>query len=187
MERWRFAMKRFLIAFVCACALLAGTPLFAAKPVGGSSKWNQVAAMMQFMREEEKLARDVYLKLNEKYHEDTNTFELIALSEQSHTDAVKGLLDKYGVEDPAADTEPGEFVNEELQELYETLVEVGEEGLTAALNVGVTIEKKDMDDIADAIDLSRKYPDIVKVYSNLLAGSENHLAAFLAALEKADD
>ena len=180
-------MKRFLIPFVCACALVAGPPLFAAKPGGGSSKWNQVAAMLQFMREEEKLARDVYLKLNDKYHEDTNTFESIAKSEQLHTDAVKALLEKYGVEDPAAETERGEFVNEELQELYETLVEIGEEGLTEGLNVGVTIEKKDMDDIADAIDLSRKYPDIVKVYSNLLAGSESHLAAFLEALEKAAD
>ena len=180
-------MKRFLIPFVCACALVAGTPLFAAKPEGGSSKWKEVAAMMQFMREEEKLARDVYLKLNEKYQKDTNTFEKIAVSEQEHTDAVKALLDKYGVEDPAAETDEGEFVNEELQELYETLVEIGEEGLTEGLNVGVTIEKKDMDDIADAIDLSRKYPDIVKVYSNLLAGSESHLAAFLEALEKAAD
>ena len=89
-------MKRFLIPFVCACALVAGTPLFAAKPEGGSSKWKEVAAMMQFMREEEKLARDVYLKLNEKYQSVTKTFKNIAESEQEHTDAVKALLDKYG-------------------------------------------------------------------------------------------
>jgi len=147
--------------------------------------------MLQFMREEEKLARDVYLALDEQYGEEgtneTNTFANIAKSEQEHTDAVKALLDKYGVEDPAADTEEGEFENEELQELYDTLLEIGEQSLADGLQVGVTIENKDITDIAEAIDLSRRYPDIVQVYSNLLAGSENHLAAFLAALEQLED
>lgn len=184
-------MKRFLLPIIGVCALVLATPILAANPGQGASKWNQVAAMMQFMREEEKLARDVYLKLDEIWGGATQTFANIAVSEQEHTDAVKALLDKYGVEDLAivedGELVPGEFDNDELQELYETLVANGEEGLSEALNVGVTIEKKDMDDIADAIDLSRRYPDIVKVYSNLLAGSESHLAGFLAALEQADD
>ena len=109
-------------------------------------------------------------------------------SELRHTDAVKTLLQKYGVADPAANTGPGEFVNADLQALYDTLVSVGEEGLVEGLEVGVAIEKKDMTDIVEAIELSVAYKDIVQVYSNLLAGSENHLAAFLKALEPfADD
>jgi len=46
------------------------------------------------MREEEKLARDVYTTLGEKW--DLNIFINIAGSEQTHTDAVKYLLDRYG-------------------------------------------------------------------------------------------
>ena len=52
-------MKRFLIPFVCACALVAGTPLLAAKKPVTPTVTKEVAAMLQFMREEEKLAHDV--------------------------------------------------------------------------------------------------------------------------------
>ena len=186
-------MKRYLLPLICVCTLIAGTPLLAAQgPPGGASKWNQVAAMLQFMREEEKLARDVYLALDEKWGRETATFRNIAESEQTHTNAVKGLLDTYGVEDLAivdsrGELVQGEFYNDDLQELYDTLVEIGEKSLADGLQVGVTIENKDITDIAAAIDLSRRYPDIVQVYSNLLAGSENHLAAFLEGLEQLDD
>ena len=182
-------MKRFLIPFVCACALVAGTPLFAAKkPVTDATVTKEVAAMLQFMREEEKLAHDVYMLFYGIYGADT--FGNIMVSEQRHTDAVKMLLQKYGVADPAADTAPGVFVNADLQALYDTLVANGsgpDAELADALEVGVAIEKKDMTDIVEAIELSVAYKDIVQVYSNLLAGSESHLAAFLEALEKATD
>jgi len=181
-------MKRFLIPLAFTCALAVATPLLAAKkPVTEVSVTKEVAAMLQFMREEEKLAHDVYAFLNEIYQADTNTFGNIMVSEQRHTDAVKTLLQKYGVADPAANTGAGEFVDEDLQALYDTLVSVGQETLVDALNVGVAIEKKDMTDIVEAIELSVAYKDIVQVYSNLLAGSENHLEGFLTALEAAED
>ena len=44
-----------------------------------------------YMREEEKLARDVYLTLYDQWN--INIFKNIAASEQTHTDAVKILLD----------------------------------------------------------------------------------------------
>ena len=184
-------MKRFLIPFVCACALVAGTPLLAAKKPVTPTVTKEVAAMLQFMREEEKLAHDVYMLFYGIYGAVPDTFGNIMVSEQRHTDAVKTLLQKYGVADPAANTGPGEFVNADLQALYDTLVANGsgpDAELADALEVGVAIEKKDMTDIVEAIELSLAYKDIVQVYSNLLAGSENHLAAFLKALEPfADD
>jgi hypothetical protein len=171
-----------------ACVLLASGPLSAAKkPAPPPAVTGEVAEMLQFMREEEKLARDVYLFLNGLYATQTRTFANIALSEQQHTDAVRNLLLKYGVEDPAADTAEGEFVNEKLQALYDALVESGSAGLIEGLIVGVTIETKDITDIVEAIELSAAYPDIVIVYSNLLAGSRNHLAAFEKALDVAED
>ena len=83
----------------------------------------------------------------------------------------------YGLPDPAY-AEPGKFQDATLQALYDTLVAVGEEGVIEALGTGVVIEQKDLDDLVAAIELSLAYPDIVQVYSNLLASSENHLAAF---------
>ena len=52
-----------------------------------------------YMREEEKLARDVYLTMYVKWK--THVFSNIADSEQMHTLAVKSLLDAYGLYDPA--------------------------------------------------------------------------------------
>ncbi len=43
-----------------------------------------------------------------------------------------------------------------------------------------------MTDIVAAIELSVAYADIVQVYSNLLAGSEHHLSAFLKVLDSAE-
>ncbi|MCP4143444.1 MAG: DUF2202 domain-containing protein [Chloroflexi bacterium] len=48
---------------------------------------------LAFMREEEKLARDVYLTLYEQW--ELRPFSNIAESEQKHTDAVKNLLGPY--------------------------------------------------------------------------------------------
>ena len=143
-----------------------------------------------FMKQEEKLARDVYLYLDALYgggQPGTRIFARIAESEQRHTDAVAELLMTYDIKDEVADAAVGEFADPVLQELYDTLIVVGSAGLTEGLGVGVLIERKDMTDIVEAIELSVAYKDIVQVYSNLLAGSENHLEGFLTALEAAED
>lgn len=149
-----------------------------------------VQDMLVFMRQEEKLARDVYLYLDGLYgggQPGTRIFARIAESEQRHTDAVAELLTTYGIEDEVADAAIGEFADPVLQELYDTLIVVGSAGLTEGLGVGVLIERKDMTDIVEAIEVSLDYVDIVKVYTNLLAGSEHHLDAFLKVLDTSAD
>jgi len=128
-----------------------------------------------YMREEEKLARDVYLYLYDKWN--IPIFRNIAASEQEHTDAVKYLLTQYGVQDPAATTSEGEFTNPELQELYNQLTQQGSVSREEALKVGVIIEEKDIRDLeADLANTTNS--DIRTVYGNLLRGSNNHLSAF---------
>ena len=51
------------------------------------------------MREEEKVARDVYLEFYEIYG--NVIFKNIADSEQKHMDAVLALIVGYGLDDPA--------------------------------------------------------------------------------------
>ena len=58
-----------------------------------------------FMREEEKLARDVYLYLYEIYP--LRPFLNISKSEQAHMDAIKYLIDTYELEDPVGENPPG--------------------------------------------------------------------------------
>jgi hypothetical protein len=136
---------------------------------------------LTYMREEEKLARDVYLVLYEKWQ--SRIFKNISVSEQTHMDAIKTLLDKHGIADPAAGKGLGEFTNPDLQALHDELVQDGSVSLVDALEVGVFIEKTDIDDLNAGIDSTRG-KDIITVYTNLLAGSNNHLDAFTANLAK---
>ena len=132
-----------------------------------------------FMREEEKLARDVYLYLHDKWG--LPIFNNIANSEQSHMDAVLRLLTAYGIEDPAAAKAPGEFVNADLQNLYNQLVTQGSQSLGDALKVGAAIEEIDILDLEDHLSRTKNL-DIVMVYENLMRGSYNHLRSFSSTL-----
>ncbi len=133
-----------------------------------------------YMREEEKLARDVYLTLYEKWG--TPVFNNIARSEQTHTDTVKELLDRYNLPDPAAGQEVGHFSNPDLQALYEQLVAQGSQSEIEALKVGAAIEEIDILDLEERL-AQTDNEDIQLVYENLMAGSRNHLRAFVSVLE----
>jgi hypothetical protein len=134
-----------------------------------------------FIREEEKLARDVYLTLYNKWG--TGIFENIAASEQIHMDAIKTLLDRYGIPDPAEGRTVGDFTNEELGYLYTDFMEYGGQSLIGAMEVGVTIEETDIKDLQDALSRTM-HRDVSRVYNNLLNGSYNHLGAFTYQLTK---
>lgn len=134
-----------------------------------------------YMREEEKLAHDVYVKFYELYAH--KIFLNISLSEQRHTDAVLRLINFYGLVDPALNV-PGEFKNEELQDMYDSLVLLGTD-LNSALEVGVLIEETDIEDISALMEQT-EVKNILQVYENLLNGSQNHLNSFETTLDKLD-
>ncbi|MDO8449334.1 MAG: DUF2202 domain-containing protein [Rhodoferax sp.] len=136
-------------------------------------------AGLKFMREEEKLAHDVYVYLYGLWGANPNAtvFSLIALSETTHTEAILALLVKYGIADPAAGKLPGEFTDPALQTLYNTLIGMGQVSLIEALKVGALIEETDIHDI-NAKKAVTDEVDIVQVYDSLLCGSRNHLRAF---------
>ncbi|MDO9086440.1 MAG: DUF2202 domain-containing protein [Anaerolineaceae bacterium] len=134
---------------------------------------NEIDALL-FMREEEKLARDVYQTLFDKWN--LAIFENIAKSEQRHMDAVKTLIFRYGLEDPML-AEAGEFTNQDLQELYDSLVVQGSQSISDALLVGGAIEEIDILDLQDGLKETTN-ADIVRVFESLLKGSYSHLKAF---------
>lgn len=150
-----------------------------------------------FIREEEKLARDVYITLGEQWG--TAIFENIAQSEQNHMDAMKSLIDTYGLTDPIVDDTVGVFENAVLQQLYDDLVsdqtaidlsyaapgltiDGGGSSLVAALEVGAFIEEYDIIDIQHAQEDATQ-ADVQAVYDNLLRGSRNHLRSFVGQLD----
>jgi hypothetical protein len=134
-----------------------------------------------YMREEEKLARDVYLTLYQQWG--LPIFQNIAGSEATHMEAVKNLVDRYGLEDPAIGQDIGVFVNPTLQGLYDQLVADGGKSPGDALRVGAAIEEIDILDLEEAVAQTDK-ADIRLVYQNLTKGSRNHLRSFTSTLEK---
>jgi len=168
--------------------LLVSTPFFAPVLAGNSqgpgfvTLDDEEAAALTYMREEEKLARDVYLAMIALW--DDKTFAQIAVSEQQHMDTMKSKIDKYGLPDPAQ-LEEGLFTDPDLQGQYIELVAVGSQTLVDGLYVGATIEEIDIQDIQDAIDVT-DHLDLDVAYEHLLEGSKNHLRAYVNALARED-
>jgi hypothetical protein len=133
-----------------------------------------------YMREEEKLARDVYMYLYDTWQ--TNTFNNIGASEQTHMDAMKVLVDRYSLTDPAQGKAAGVFSDDGLQQLYNGLIAQGSLSEIDALKVGAAIEEIDIIDIEKYIAQTDKQ-DIITVYENLLKGSRNHLRSFVSVMK----
>ena len=143
----------------------------------------EIAGLIQ-MREEEKLARDVYHTLGEKWG--LTILSNIAESEQTHTDSVKALIDRYNLTDPVTNDSIGVFTSAVIGNLYNELVTQGEASSLDALIVGATIEDLDIYDLGELL-AETDNSDITTVYNNLQKGSRNHLRAFVDQIENNGD
>ena len=176
------------LAFVLAAFALGGcvsssdptisSPPSPVTPVVGTAP-DVLAEDLLFLREEEKLARDVYLTLGSIWN--IRIFANIAASEQTHMDAVLTLLVRRNLPDPVEDDTVGAFVNPTLAGLYGQLVSLGEESLLSAMTAGATIEDLDLNDI-QAMAARNTARDVARVYDSLSCGSRNHLRAFVSQI-----
>lgn len=139
-----------------------------------------------FVREEEKMARDVYLSLYGKWEQ--QVFENIATgSEQQHMDVMGSLISHYNLVDPVVDNTVGVFTDPQILALYQDLVMKGSFTLLDGLKVGGFIEEFDINDLQEAIDEAKAGSapaDVIQAYENLMCGSRNHLRAFVGQIEK---
>jgi len=134
---------------------------------------------LKWMREEEKLAHDVYITLYNTWT--VNVFTNIASSEQQHTDAVLTLLQKYELTDPVGSNAVGVFSDTTLQNLYVQLVNQGNTSALEAFKVGATIEDLDIYDLNQWISKVDNQ-DLLFVYNNLNKGSRNHMRSFYSQI-----
>jgi hypothetical protein len=155
-----------------------GTCLLSSTTVNQPLSEVEISWLLQ-MREEEKLARDVYTKLYQDFG--LIVFDRISKSEQTHFDAIKNLLDRYNIAYPKEDNVVGIFANENIQSSYDELTS-NILSAVEALNVGVSIESLDISDLEEAL-VATEHKDIDRVYANLLEGSFNHLDAFESHLQ----
>ena len=135
-----------------------------------------LAEMLTFIVQEEKLAHDLYVQLAST--SGAVQFQNVLNSESTHISLVQGLLTTYNIVDPTVGLAEGEFVNQDLQALYDSLLASGSVDRAGAIAAGIAVEEKDIADIE--VMLASDLPsDVVSVLERLLSGSQNHLAAFL--------
>jgi hypothetical protein len=184
LEMKEMSRRKFIQSFAAAACVAVTAPLFsgsalAAKGVSKTPLSEVEIADLLFSREEEKVARDVYLALYDMWRH--TTFSNISISEQQHMDTMLKKLNAYNIPDPAQ-AAVGAFTNQDLQKMYIELVATGSKSLIDALKVGCLIEEVDMIDLQKAIDHAT-HTDLDNSYLNLLEGSKSHLRAFVSALD----
>jgi len=168
--RRRVLLSAVALVTAPACGAAVVTPL-----VGPE------AADLAFVREEEKLARDVYRELAAIGGE---PFETIAESEETHMARVAELLEAHGVPDPTSGLGHGRFRDPSLGALYRDLVTAGKRDRASALAVGLEIEELDLHDLG-AVQARSSQSDVRAALDELVRGSRNHLRAFYAQLSAA--
>lgn len=184
---------RNTLVVVSAAALvgLTATAQAISAPTGGTTTTTAsvtatdlesgLAEDLQFTREEERMARDLYAALAD-VHDGARPMSRITNSEQQHFDRVGALLDQYGIDDPSEGLAPGTYAFPALQDLYDGWFEDGKASLDAAYQVGIELETRDIADL-QAMIADTDAADVDAVLERLLAASENHLAAFTRAAD----
>jgi hypothetical protein len=137
-----------------------------------------VAKQLTYLREEERLARDVYTALYELYP-DATSFSRIANAEQRHFDSMGLMLSRHGLADPSSGLSAGTYANDTLTKLSAQLMTQAKVSVNEAYKVGVAIEQTDIADLKTG--LAGNVPaDVKAAYTYLQVGSDNHLASFTA-------
>lgn len=140
-------------------------------------------ALLVHMREEEKLARDVYRTLGQ--HWNLPVFANIADSEQNHMDLVLWAMQRYQVQDPVPSNQVGSFNNPLFTQLYQLATTFGQISPIHAMMVGAIIEDLDIDDLAYGL-ATTDNRDVDTIWQNLQLGSRNHMRAFYGQLANAN-
>jgi hypothetical protein len=179
------AKKKQMTSRVAALALVGGGFLTGTVPAQAAPSVPvadaELAHDLQFSREEERMARDLFAVLADHY-DGAKPFANVTLSEEKHFAAIGDLLVRYGVADPSEGLPPGTYADTTVQGLYDLWFEQGMTSLDAAYDVGVALEKQDIHDL-EAVLEDATQPDVVKVYTNLLEASHDHLDAYEQAAE----
>jgi hypothetical protein len=134
---------------------------------------SEMASLLK-MKEEEKLARDVYTVLYQKWG--SKIFSNISAAENNHLNAVVLLLTTYGVADVSTG-EAGVFEDIAVQTLYNDLVAKATVSIEEAYKTGALIEEMDIKDLIESLSTTTN-GNVILLFDNLLKGSRNHLRAF---------
>ncbi len=150
---------------------------------------------LAYMWNEERMAHDLYLALNDLTPHAT-LYTIATTSESRHIEAVEGLIGKYDLNildteqfvggydaDALAAYDPGVYSIEEISTLYGQLYDLGDDSLEDALKAGCMVEATDIADLDRYLEVARGAEDLELVLFNLRNASYSHYAAFDTALK----
>lgn len=149
------------------------------EPEETSPQLSDELATLQLLQEEERMARDLYRALGEKWP--ARQFENIPQSEQMHMEQLGQLLDNAGVPRAGDGLPAGTYAFAELQTRYDGWLERGLTSREEAFTVGIELEKQDIADLENARDAATDEA-LKATYSNLIEASQRHLQAFTRGL-----
>ncbi|HMS32476.1 MAG TPA: DUF2202 domain-containing protein [Ignavibacteria bacterium] len=135
------------------------------------------------LREEEKVAYDVYTFMFEKY--ESKVFKNIAENEKNHMDKIKELIDQYNLNDPLSGIadQKGVFSNNKMKALYDEMIMAGNYGLLDALRAAARFEETDIVDLRKYLS-SASDQTVINTYINLESGSQDHLRALVKDIKE---
>ena len=133
------------------------------------------------LAEEEKLNHDLYAAFAKAYS--LPVFENLAVAEANHLQALRTLIDRYGIADPTAGKAAGVLASATVQAAYDRLLAQGKSGQQAALEAARAVEQNAIARYGDALD-GLNAPAAERVYSNLRDAETRHLAAINAWLAR---
>lgn len=131
-------------------------------------------ASLIFMRQEEKLLRDVYTVFSQTW--EIKIFDQFKQAEQRHMDAIERLLNKYSITDPVTSDEIGVFDDPQFQQKFNDYTAQGIISISEAMSAAQTMEQEAIEVIINYL-LYVDNSDIFKVYTNLKTASEVHLTS----------
>lgn len=185
-------LSKMLIAGASGVALLSSSAFARGKGGNLSSSVTELdddqRERLFYIYQEEKVARDVYIYLGNKY-KDESTFASIQLAEQRHMDSAQALCEKYGIDTSIVNESKkdyGHFEVPTLQDLYDLCIVESGSTLTEALLVGVLVEETDIASLRETIEgeVGDMPADVISTYETLMEGSQNHLESFNARLDR---
>ncbi|MGF1548499.1 MAG: DUF2202 domain-containing protein [Thiotrichales bacterium] len=130
-----------------------------------------------FLREEEKLASDLLALAASRWGEPA--FANAMAAEKTHSEAVRLLMARHAIYDPAAGKGAGIYEDRGLQTLFEALRARIELSLIDALLVAAEVTEISLMDIASHAANVSDNPDILHVYALMTTASRNHLRIFV--------
>ena len=135
---------------------------------------------LAYIHEEERLARDVYFEMFKLWG--LSIFKSISEEEQEHINVTAHFLRIFNINNLYSTESPGQYANNDLTLLYQTLTRKGAVSAKEALSACALQKEINMIDLNKATSVTLSIP-AKDTYQELHKESTNHLRSFSHALE----